>query len=150
MTAAEDDELVDRNPVRIPKASTARVQNEQKPSPVDQIATIVDAMPEKLRLLSCLPHSLACAKGRSSNRRSDIDSSSGAIAVTRKIEKDTNPTAAGACTNCGRVIGPPKTAKGTRVVHLPPAFLPLLRGHLLGARHQASTDFCSPASERTT
>ena len=29
------------------------------------------------------------------------------------------------------MIGPPETASGTRVVHLPPAFLPLLRAHLL-------------------
>ena len=132
MTAAEDDELVDRNPVRIPKASTARVQNEQKPSPVDEIATIVDAMPEKLRLFIVLAAFAGMREGEIFElRRSDIDSSSGSIAVTRKIEKDTNPTAAGACTNCGRVIGPPKTAKGTRLVHLPPAFLPLLRAHLL-------------------
>ena len=29
------------------------------------------------------------------------------------------------------MIGPPKTLKGTRVVHLPSAFLPLMRAHLL-------------------
>ena len=51
--------------------------------------------------------------------------------MTRKIEKDRNVGAEGACKNCGRAIGPPKTDKGTRVVHLPTAFLPVLRAHLL-------------------
>ncbi len=132
MNAAEDDELIGRNPVRIPKASTAKVKYEQKPSPVDEIATIVDAMPDRLRLFIVLAAFTGMREGEIFEiRRSDIDSSSGSISVTRKIEKDANPSAAGACSNCGRVIGPPKTAKGTRVLHFPPAFLPMLRAHLL-------------------
>ncbi|MEI2714905.1 MAG: tyrosine-type recombinase/integrase [Nocardioides sp.] len=132
MGAAEDDELIDRNPVRILKASTARVKNPQKPSPVDEMATIVDNMPERLRLFIVLAAFAGMREGEIFElRRSDIDPTAGSIAVTRKIEKDADPTADGACPNCGRVIGPPKTASGTRVVHLPPAFLPLLRSHLL-------------------
>ncbi len=150
MTAAEDDELIVRNPVRIPRASTAKIKNEQKPSPVDEVATIVDAMPERLRLI-VLAAFAGIREGEIFElRRSDLDTSSGTIAVTRKIEKDANPSAAGACANCGRVIGPPKTAKGTRVVHLPPAFLPLLRAHLLAHTAPAPTGSCSLASVRTT
>lgn len=132
MGAAEDDELIDRNPARIQKASTARVKNPQKPSPVDEIATIVDNMPERLRLFIVLAAFAGMREGEIFElRRSDIEPTSGSIAVIRKIEKDADPTADGACPDCGRVIGPPKTASGTRVVHLPPAFLPLLRAHLL-------------------
>ena len=43
-------------------------------------------------------------------RRSNLDPSTGAIKVTRKIEKDAKPSAPGACPGCGRVIGRPKTA----------------------------------------
>lgn len=132
MTAAEDDEFIDRNPVRIAKASTARVQKPQKPSPVDEIAAIVDNMPERLRFFIVLAAFAGMREGEIFElRRSDIETSSGAIAVTRKVEKDADPAADGACPNCGRVIGPPKTAKGIRVVHLPSAFLPLMRAHLL-------------------
>ncbi|WP_291521411.1 site-specific integrase [Branchiibius sp. NY16-3462-2] len=132
MKAAEDEELIERNPVRIPKASAAKVRKEQKPSPVDELAIIVDAMPERLRLFIVLAAFGGMREGEIFElRRSDIDASTGAIAVRRKIEKDANPAAEGACPDCGRVIGPPKTAKGTRVVHLPPAFLPMLRAHLL-------------------
>lgn len=132
MNAAEDDELIARNPVRIQKASTARVKNPQRPSPVDEMATIVDNMPERLRLFIVLAAFAGMREGEIFElRRRDIEAASGSISVTRKIEKDPDPTADGACLDCGRVIGPPKTEKGTRVVHLPPAFMPLLRTHLL-------------------
>ncbi|MFT4157657.1 MAG: tyrosine-type recombinase/integrase [Microbacterium sp.] len=132
MSAAEDDELIDRNPVRIQKASTARVKNPQRPSPVDEMATIVDNMPERLRLFIVLAAFAGMREGEIFElRRSDIEPTSGSISVTRKIEKDPDPKADGACADCGRVIGPPKTEKGVRTVHLPPAFLPLLRAHLL-------------------
>lgn len=132
MTAAEDDELIERNPVRIQKASTARVKNPQRPSPVDEMATIVDNMPERLRLFIVLAAFAGMREGEIFElRRSDIEQTSGSISVTRKIEKDPDPKADSACPDCGRVIGPPKTEKGIRVVHLPPAFLPLLRAHLL-------------------
>lgn len=132
MNAAEDDELIDRNPVRIQKASTARVKNPQKPSPVEEIATIVDTMPERLRLFIVLAAFTGMREGEIFElRRGDIQPASGLISVSRKIEKDPDPKAEGACPNCGRVIGPPKTEKGTRLVHLPQAFLPLLRTHLL-------------------
>ncbi len=132
MAAAEDDELIERNPVRVAKASTARVQNPQKPSPIDEMATIVDHMPDRLRLFVVLAAFAGMREGEILElRRSDIDTGSAAIAVTRKVEEDRDPDAEGACPNCGRVIGPPKTAKGMRLVHLPQAFLPLLRAHLL-------------------
>jgi len=132
MSAAEDDELIDRNPVRIQKAATARVKNPQRPSPVDEMAVIVDNMPERLRLFIVLAAFAGMREGEIFElRRNDIEPTSGSISVTRKIEKDADPKADGACPNCGRVIGPPKTEKGTRVLHLPPAFLPLLRAHLL-------------------
>lgn len=132
MSAAEDNELIDRNPARIQKASTARVKNPQRPSPVDEMATIVDNMPARLRLFIVLAAFAGMREGEIFElRRSDIEPTSGSISVTRKIEKDPDPKADGACPDCGRVIGPPKTEKGIRVVHLPPAFLPLLRAHLL-------------------
>ena len=132
MSTAEDDELIERNPVRIQKASTARVKNPQRPSPVDEMATIVDNMPERLRLFIVLAAFAGMREGEIFElRRNDIEPTSGSISVTRKIEKDPDPKAEGACTDCGRVIGPPKTEKGVRMVHLPPAFLSLLRAHLL-------------------
>ena len=74
MAAAEDDELIDQNPVRITKASTARVQKPQKPSPVDEIAVIVDGMPERLRLFIVLAAFAGMREGEIFElRRSDIE-----------------------------------------------------------------------------
>lgn len=149
MKAAEDEELIERNPVRIPRASAAKVRREQKPSPVDELAIIVDAMPERLRLFIVLAAFGGMREGEIFElRRSDIDPSTGAIAVRRKIEKDPDPTAEGACPDCGRVIGPPKTAKGTRVVHLPPAFLPMLRAHLLAHTAPGSLGLLFPGERK--
>lgn len=149
MTAAEDDELIDRNPVRIQKASTARVQNPQRPSPVDEMATIVDNMPERLRLFIVLAAFAGMREGEIFElRRSDIEPTSGSISVTRKIEKDADPKADGACPECGRVIGPPKTEKGIRVVHLPPTFLPLLRAHLLAHTAPGSNGLLFPGERK--
>lgn len=132
MALAEDEELIDRNPVRIANASTARVKRQQKPASVNQIATIVENMPERLRLFIVFAAFIGLREGELLElRRSDVEPSSGAVAITRKIEKDTDPDQDGACPTCGRVIGPPKTASSTRVAHLPPAFFPLLRAHLL-------------------
>ncbi|MGH3630244.1 MAG: tyrosine-type recombinase/integrase [Sciscionella sp.] len=132
MAAAEDEELIERNPVRIAKASTAHVERQQIPAPVDELATVVEKMPERLRLYIVLAAFAGLREGELFElRRSDIEPSSGAIAVARKIEKDADPVSPGACPGCGRVIGPPKTKSGTRIVHLPTAFLPLLRAHLL-------------------
>lgn len=132
MAAAEDDELIDRNPVRITKASNAPVQREQRPAPIDQIAAIVEAMPDRLRLFIVLAAFVGLREGELFElRRSDIDPLTGIVAVTRKVEKDADANAAGACPECGRVIGPPKTKGGIRRVHLPLEFQPLLRTHLL-------------------
>ena len=51
--------------------------------------------------------------------------------MSRKIDKDVIPGAQGACPKCGRAISAPKTASGTRTVHVPPPFLPMLQQHLL-------------------
>jgi len=96
------------------------------------MATIVDNMPERLRLFIVLAAFAGMREGEIFElRRSDIEPTSGSISGTRKIEKDSDPKANGACADCGRVIGPPKTEMGIRMVHLPSAFLPLLRAHLL-------------------
>jgi len=64
-------------------------------------------------------------------RRFDVDGTSGRIKVTRKVDKDTNPSVLGACPECGRHISSPKTKSGVRTVHVPPPFLPMLHKHLL-------------------
>jgi len=132
LQAAEEEELIDRAPPKIRGAGTARVQRVAVPATLDEIATIVDAMPERMRLLIVLAAFVGLREGELLElRRSDVDGVSGWIHVTRKVDKDIIPGVKGACPKCGRAITAPKTASGIRTVHLPPPFLPMLQKHLL-------------------
>lgn len=137
LQAAEEDELIDRAPPKLRGASTARPRRVARPATLDELAIIIDNLPEPLRLLIVLAAFVGLREGELLQlRRSDVDGVSGQLSVTRKVEKDVDSAAAGACPRCGRVVAPPKTDSGVRVVHVPPPLLPLLRQHLL--EHTAS------------
>ena len=91
--------------------STATVRHVAVPATFDELAVIIDNVPERLRLLIVLAAFVGLRQGELLElRRSDVDGVSGRINVTRKIDKDVLPGAAGACPKCGRVISSPKTA----------------------------------------
>lgn len=132
LNAAEADELIERAPARLRGAATARVRRPARPATLEELKAIIDAMPDRLRLLVVLAAFCGLREGELLElRRDDIDPAAGTISVSRAVSKDANATADGACANCGRVVGPPKTAAGVRTVYLPATFLTLLRSHLL-------------------
>jgi integrase len=137
LQAAEEEELVHRAPPKVRGAGSARVKRVAKPATFDEIESIVDAMPPRLKLLIVLAAYVGLRQGELLElRRSDVDGVTGRIQVTRKVDKDVTPGADGACSECGRVISSPKTASGVRTVHVPPPFLPMFQKHLL--EHAAS------------
>lgn len=98
------------------------------PATFDEIAVTTEAMPDRLKLLIVLAGFVCLRQGEMLElRRSDVDGVNGRIDVSRKVDKDVVPGAVGACPQCGRAINAPKTASGTRTVHAPPPFLPLLQ-----------------------
>lgn len=125
-----------------------REQNYCKPL----LQTIIDQVPDRLRLLIVLAAYVGLREGEALElRRSDVDGVTGRISVTRKIDKDVTPGAAGACPKCGRAISAPKTARGARTVHVPPPFLAdaaetPARAH----RARADRPALSPATAPTT
>jgi integrase len=132
LQAAEEEELIERAPSKIRGASSARTQRTATPATLDELATIVDHMPDRLKLFIVLAAFVGLREGELLElRRADIDDEIGTVSITRKVEKDADAAAAGACRRCGRVIGPPKTESGSRVVHVPPPFLPMLEKHLV-------------------
>jgi integrase len=132
LQAAEEEELIFRAPPKIRGAGSARVKRVAVPATLDELAVIIEAMPERLRLLIVLAAFVGLREGELLElRRSDIDGVSGRISVTRKVDKDVIPGPKDACPNCGRVISAPKTASGVRTVHVPPPFLRMLQKHLL-------------------
>lgn len=132
LQAAEEEELIDRAPPKIRGASSAPVSRVAVPATLDEIAAITDAMPDRLKLLIVLASFVGLRQGELLElRRSDVDGVTGRISVSRKVDKDVVPGAKDACPQCGRVVSAPKTASGTRTVHVPPPFLPMLQKHLL-------------------
>ena len=140
LQAAEEEELIDRAPPKVRGAGAARVKRLASPATLDELDQIIEAMPDRLKLLITLAAFVGLREGELLElRRSDIDGVSGLISVSRKVDKDMIHGAEGACPNCGRAVSAPKTASGTRVVHVPPPFLPLLQRHLL--------EFAAPGSD---
>lgn len=132
LQAAEEEELIDRAPPKIRGASNAPVKKVPVPATLDELAVIVDAMPDRLQLLIVLAAYVGLREGELLElRRSDVDGVTGRIDVTRKVDKDADRSVRGACPECGRPISSPKTAKGTRTVYIPPPFLSMLQQHLL-------------------
>src|SRR5581483_9352752 len=131
LQAAEEEELIDRMPAKIRGATIAPVTQKAVPATLEQLATIIENMPERLRLLIVLAAFVGLREGELLElRRLDVDLETGRISVARKVDKDKVSGAPGACPNCGRSISAPKTARGTRIVHVPPPFWPLLAEHL--------------------
>ena len=132
LQAAEEEELIGRAPPKIRGASTARVKRVAKPATFDELAIIIENMPERLRLFVVLAAFVGLREGEALElRRSDVDGRIGRIDVSRKVDKNANRGAHGACRDCGRPITAPKTASGIRTVHVPPPFLQMLQKHLL-------------------
>ncbi len=132
LQAAEEEELIDRAPPKIRGASTALVTRVAVPATLDELEVITESMPDRLKLFIVLAAFVGLRQGELLElRRSDVNGVTGRVSVTRKIDKDISPGAAGACPSCGRAISAPKTASGSRAVHVPPPFLQMLQRHLL-------------------
>ncbi|MGH3346527.1 MAG: tyrosine-type recombinase/integrase [Nocardioides sp.] len=145
LQAAEEEELLDRVPPKIRGASNAPVKHVAVPATFDELAVIVDTMPDRLKLLIVLAAYVGLREGELLElRRSDVDGVTGRIDVTRKVDKDANPSVRGACPECGRPISSPKTRSGARTVHVPPPFLTMLQQHLLEHTAEGPTGLLFP------
>ena len=89
LQAAEEEELIDRAPPKIRGAGTSPVKHVAVPATFDEIAIIIDAMPEHLKLLIVLAAFVGLREGELLElRRSDIDGITGRIGVARKVDKE--------------------------------------------------------------
>lgn len=118
---AVSDELITANPCRLPRAGTAKRVKSIRPATVDELATLVEAMPERYRALVVLAAWCALRFGELTElRRVDLDLDRLVIKVRRAV---TWP--GGVAT-----VGTPKSDAGVRDVTIPPHLVPMLRDHL--------------------
>lgn len=121
MGTAADDELIVKNPCRVPGAGVEHAPERPVPSAAE-VATLVGAMPARWRLLPDLAAWCSLRRGELLGlRRCDFDLLHGTVTV----EQVHNYLDSGKL-----VVGPPKTAAGRRTVTIPPHLVPQVIEHL--------------------
>ncbi len=136
MTSAYNAELVDANPCRVEGAGSARRRSRTVPATIEELATIVDAMPPRYQLMTLLAAWCALRFGELIEiRRRDValeyeigdDGSrqlvAGAVSITRGAVWDAQRSAY-------VMQDSAKSDAGTRTVHVPPHVLSAVEHHL--------------------
>ena len=122
MGSAVTDELRNDNPCRITGASRAKRVHKIRPASVDELATLTEAMPEKLRLMVTLASWCAMRFGETVElRRKDVDLSDEVIRIRRAAVRVKGGTYS---------VSTPKSEAGVRDVAIPPHIIPAIEDHL--------------------
>jgi integrase len=121
MNTAVADEVIDSNPCRIRGAANTPRVREIRPASLDELATIVEVIPERHRALVLLCAWCALRSGEVLElRRKDIDVAAGTVRIFRAVS----------WVGGQAIVGTPKSAAGTRVVSIPPHIVPAVAHHL--------------------
>ena len=121
LKSAVDDELIDANPCRIVGAGEGRRVHQPRPASVAELATITEAMPERMRLMVLLASWCAMRYGEIIElRRGDVDLSAAVVRIRRGAVRTRN----------GCITTTPKSNAGVRDVAVPPHLLPMIEEHL--------------------
>ncbi|MFQ6173431.1 tyrosine-type recombinase/integrase [Oryzobacter sp. R7] len=112
LQTAEDDELITRNPCRLKGGgSAAKVRESVALSPVE-LAALVDAMPDHWRALTLASGWCGLRIGEAAGLRiGDVDLTTGALHIRQTAQYVGHPARL--------VLGPPKSERGIRIVHMP-------------------------------
>ncbi|MBA3529218.1 MAG: tyrosine-type recombinase/integrase, partial [Propionibacteriaceae bacterium] len=120
-TAVKEDELLARNPCRIP-AADKETPAERPHLTMEQLADLTDAVPDRYRLMILLAAFASLRFGEiTALQRRDLDLEGATVRVRHQFLEVRGQ---------GLVLGPPKSRAGTRLVAIPAALLPLLRSHV--------------------
>ena len=119
--SALQDQVIEHNPAHIRGAGTTRRAKKIKPATLDELGKLVEAMPEKYRVMVLLASWCALRFGELAElRRADVDIKNGILHVRRGVVRADGET----------IIGKPKTESSIRDVAIPPHLLPALKEHL--------------------
>jgi integrase len=127
-TAVSDD-LIVANPCRIRGASQTKRASTTEPATLEELAIIVDNMPERYRLMILLAAWCGLRYGEVTELRGfDVDTKKGVIHLRRAV----------VWVRGKADVTTPKSHAGSRDIHIPPHLLPTVREHIL--RHGAGRD----------
>jgi integrase len=121
MATALVEELVDSNPCTIRGAGQTRRERRIEPATLAELSDLVEAMPERLRLMPIFGAWCGLRFGELVElRRRDVDVPGQRLAITRGMVR----------VQGADVVGKPKSLAGTRVVSIPPHLMPIVVEHL--------------------
>jgi integrase len=121
LATAVHDELISANPCHIRGAGNSKRVHKVTTLELDELAALVDAMPERYQPMTLLAAWCGLRFGELTElRRKDIDLTNGVIHVRRAVTRVAGEF----------VVGTPKSDAGIRDVAVPPHLLPMLREHL--------------------
>lgn len=119
------------NPAKVRGGGSAERVKQVRPASLDELETLVDAMPDRLKLMTLLASWCALRFGELAElRRGDVDTKRGVIHVRRGVVRTTVIDEDGNRRG-ERKVKTPKSDAGTRDVAIPPHLLPMVREHLL-------------------
>ena len=138
-TAVEEEEIA-INPAQIRGAGATKRTRAIEPATLEELATIVEAMPPRHQLAILLGSWCALRYGEIAElRRSDVDFAAGVLKVRR-----------GAVWLKGRTLsGPPKTAAASRNVAYPPNMEQVIRDHIADHAQWGKDGLLFPSSSGT-
>ncbi len=114
--------LIPFNPAAIRGGGTSDSGKRADPASLDEIAMIVDAMPDRYRAMILLAAWAGLRFGELTElRRRDVNTKTGQLKVARAVVRVDGTT----------LVGKPKSDAGLRTVAVPPHILPAIREHLL-------------------
>lgn len=120
MSTAVLDEKIAANPVHIRGAGNAKRATKTEPATLEQLASLVGAMPERYKVMTLLAAWCGLRFGELTElRRKDVDLTSGVVKVRRAVTRVGGKF----------VVGTPKSQAGIRDVAIPPHLLPAVREH---------------------
>lgn len=109
-------------PCQIKGAGSVKRARHIKPAENGELAKLIDAMPKQYRAMVVLAAWCAMRFGELTElRRSDVDAKRGVIHIRRGVTH----------TGGKFIVGPPKTAAGSRDVNIPSNVLEVVRAHLI-------------------
>lgn len=134
---ATDRRLIPSNPAKIRGAGNSDRVHKIEPASIEELAVIVENMPEQHKLMVLLAAWCTLRFGELTElRRSDVLTRKGVIRVRRGvIRADGEVTVKG-----------PKSEAGSRDIHVPPHLMPLVRDHLLQHTQDGADGLLFPSS----
>lgn len=109
------------NPAHIRGAGSTKRAHQVQPASLDELRIIVEALPDRYKLMALLAAWCAMRFGELAElRRGDIDLRTSRVKIRRGVVRVDGKF----------IVGPPKSDAGSRDVAIPPHLVPLVKDHL--------------------